>query len=149
MFWNNLRSKANDLAAEVKKKAAQFNNATFKEGTMAICALVALADSELEKAERSRIASVILKTEALQVFDVAELKAEFERYCDELSDDFDFAKIGLVQKVGRLKGKPEAEYAVGIALLVANADGTFEDSEKEVVTEICRRLGLNPADYVQ
>lgn len=150
MSWlNKLRSSANDAVAGLKTKAAQFNNATFRDATMAICALVATADGRVDDAEKQAIANCITSLDALKVFAPADLIAKFNEYCDAINKDAIFGKMNVMGAVGKIKGKGEQpDTAVQIALAVANSDGDFAASEKARVVEICRSLGLDGAAYV-
>lgn len=135
-----------DFQASAKTKLAQFNNAQFKKAAMATCALIAAADGEIEAEEKKKVANLIQKNDLLQVFNAAELRDLFLEYAEQASDDFD--KIDLLGYIGKLKGNEEQSImCVRIGLVIANADGEFEDSEKKVVAEICKSLGLNAAEY--
>jgi len=139
-WFNNL---ANDLTTKFK----QLNNSTFKKGAMATCALVAAADGKIDPSEKTKVAQLIAKNEMLQVFNAGELRDLFLDYCGKAEDEFD--RIDLFALVRKLKGNADqATYAVKVALIIANADGVFDDDEKAVVTEICQTLGIPAADYV-
>jgi tellurite resistance protein TerB len=136
-----------NFADQAKTKLAQFNNATFKNAAMATCALVAAADGSIDPEEKKKVAALIQKNEMLQAFNAGELRDLFLSYCDKATDDFD--RIDLFSEVRKLKSNPEqAEYAVKVALIIANADGVFDDDEKATVTEICKTLGLPASEYV-
>ncbi len=148
-FWNKLKQNASDAMAGLKTKAAQFNNSTFRDATMAICALVASADGKIEDSEKAAIGACITSLDALKVFAPADLIAKFNEYCDQINKDKVFGKIAVMGVVGKIKGKGEQpDTAVQIALAVANSDGDFAQSEKVVVAEICRTLGLDSKAYV-
>ena len=62
-FLDKLRQGFADTKAALTTKAAQFKNATFRDATMGICALVASADgnvSDDEKAQLFRTADVFV-----------------------------------------------------------------------------------------
>ena len=148
-FFSNLRQKAAETKAALTNKVAQFNNSSFLDATMAICALVASADGKIEDSEKSAIGACITSLEALKVFAPADLIAKFNEYCEQINKDKVFGKIAVMGVVGKIKGKGEQpDTAVQIALAVANSDGDFADVEKKVVVEICRTLGLDGKAYV-
>lgn len=136
----------NDFTAKAKTKLAQFNNGPFKDATMAVCALVSAADGQIEAEEKKKVASLIQNNELLSVFDPVQLRDTFLSYADKAVDDF--TRLDLINAVRRLKGNDEqADTAMRIGLIIANADGDFEDSEKKIVRELCTVLSLNPANY--
>jgi len=148
-FFDKLKNSVASLSADLKGRASRFNNSNFKNATMAICALVATADGSIQPEEKRKVAGCIGSTEALSAFDAKELKTQFENYCDEINEDVDFGRVNLLRAVAKLKGKPdESDAAIQIALIIANADGVFQDCEKDQVRTICRTLGVDPKAYV-
>lgn len=134
-----------DLKANAKQKFAQWNNATFKNGIMAACALMTAADGKVEAEEKKKVAKVIQTNELLSVFDAGELAMLFGDFIGDAQDDI--ARLRLVSMVGKLKGTEQAPYVMQVAIVIANADGEFAEVEKNVARELCRSLGLNAADY--
>jgi tellurite resistance protein TerB len=146
-FFSSLLEAGSDLKDGLKHKARQFNNATFKNSLMAVCALIAAADGTIEPEEKTKVAKLIGSNEALADFDAVELRDTFLGYCDKAKDEF--ARFDLLSEVRKIKGhRDQAETAMKIGLIIANADGNFDDSEKKVVVELCKALGLPSEDYV-
>ena len=137
----------NDFTSGMKSRYAQLNNKTFKDAAMATCALIAAADGNIDPSEKTKVAGLISKNELLQAFKATELRDLFLAYCDQATDEF--ARLDLLNVVAKLKKTPDqADTAVKIALIIANADGDFSDDEKAVVKELCAKLGLVYANYV-
>lgn len=148
-FFDTLRQKASETMSTLKTKTAQFKNATFRDATMGICALVATADGNVDDSEKQAIGSLITSLEALKVFPPADLIAKFNEYCEAINKDKVFGPITVSAVVAKIKGKGEQpDVALQVALAIANADGNFDDKEKARVKEICRTLGLDAASYV-
>lgn len=136
-----------DFVATAKSKVAQFNNANFKNAAMAVCALIAAADGTIDASEKKKVAALISKNEMLSVFSGAELGQLFNGFCDKATDDF--SRLDLLNLVRKLKGHDDqADTALRVALVIANADGVFSDDEKKVVSELCQVLGLASSAYV-
>lgn len=147
-FFNRLKGAAQSLAGDLQKAGKQFMNREFAEASMAACALIAAADGKIDPTERSKTAQFISSNSMLQSFDVATLKQKFDFYCGKLEQDFDFGKIEAIQAVSKLKSKPDAaRAAVQVAVVIANADGNFDDHERRVLKEICNAVGINPAEF--
>lgn len=148
-FLKNLRDRAVEAKNALTTKAAQFKNSTFRDATMGICALVASADGNVSDEEKTAIGALITSLDALKVFPPAELIAKFNEYVDTVNKDKTFGPISINGVIGKIKGKGEQpDTAVQIALAIANSDGDFADSEKKIVVEICRTLGLDGSAYV-
>lgn len=136
-----------DFTAQAKTKLSQYNNATFKNATMAVCALVAAADGSIAPEEKSKVAGLISKNEMLSVFNATELRNTFLGYCDKAQDEF--SRIDLLNLVRKIKGDDaQADTVLKVAIIIANSDGNFDDTEKKVVGELCVVLGLPVANYV-
>lgn len=136
----------NDFYASASTRIAQFNNSTFKDAAMATCALIAAADGSISAEEKKKVAGLIGNNELLKVFNATELRDSFLRFADMAVDDF--ARLDLLNAVRKLKGnEAQADTALKIALIIANADGTFSEAEKKVVAELCGVLGVPSAPY--
>ncbi len=148
-FFDKLKKGASDAVSGLKTKTAQFKNSTFRDATMAICALVASADGTVDDSEKRAIGALITSLDALKVFEPADLIAKFNEYCDAIAKDKTFGPITVGAVVGKIKGKGEQpDVALQVALAIANADGNFDEKEKARVKEICRTLGLDATAYV-
>jgi tellurite resistance protein TerB len=136
----------NDFKASASKSLTQFNNKTFKDAAMAVCALVSASDGSVSKEEKSKVAGLIRANELLQVFNAEELRDTFLAFCDKATDDF--ARLDLLNIVRKLKGNDaQADTALKVALIIANSDGSFSDTEKKVVQELCTLLNVPAANY--
>ncbi len=147
-FLDQLKALANQGVAAGQEGFARFNNATFADASMAACALIAAADRHIDAQERSRTAAFITSSDKLKAFDVGKLRAKYDAYCDKVTSDFDFGKIELLQVIGKAAKKPEeARAVVQLAVVIANADGNFDEQEQIVMREIIYALNLNPAEF--
>ena len=138
-----------DKLNEFKNKASQsvkrFQNDTFKEAVISICARVAAADGTIDPSEKSSVARAIQAFDALKVFDARELGQLFNSYCDDATDEF--GVISLNGRIAKLANNREAALtAVQIGIAVANSDGDFAPAEKKAVRDILKLLKLSEAD---
>ena len=147
-FWDQLKSGVNQIGKKLETELARFRNKEFAESAMACCALVTAADGTIDEAERRRTAEFIGRHPAMQAFPIADLQARYNEYCNKLAADFDFAKIEILQLIGKLRNKPDqARAIIQVAIVIGGADGTFSDVERKVVREACLALGLDPAEF--
>ena len=147
-FLDNLKKEAQNLSAQVQTKASQFKNADFANGCMAMCALIASADGNVDSSERSKTAALIVNNETLKIFPASELKTKFDFYVDKINADVDFGRIEAIQAIGKLKGKDDqARAVVQIGIVIGGADGNFDPDEKKAVRDACLAAGLPPADF--
>ncbi|MEZ4606844.1 MAG: TerB family tellurite resistance protein [Deinococcales bacterium] len=147
-FWNNLKTKAQEMSDGLKTKVSQFKSNDFANASMAVCALIAAADGTIDPSERRKTAAFIGSSDVLSVFPVADIKAKFDEYCNKVEADFDFGKVDLLQVVGKLAKKPEqARAVIQIGIIIGGADGDFSNTEKTALKEICRTLNIPPSEY--
>lgn len=134
-----------DFKASAAKKIAQYKNATFRDGVLSASALIVAADGKVDPAERAKVVSLVARSELLQAFEAGDLGKQFDGLLDKAADEF--ARLDLLRAVGKLKGSEGADTAMRCVLILANADGVFDDSEKKVAKEIATALGLKADDY--
>lgn len=147
-LWDQLTSKTQHMSAQLSTKKDQFRSKDFAAGSMAMCALIAAADGQVDAQERRKTAALIASNDVLSVFAPAELQQKFDFYCDKLTRDFDFGKLEAISTIGKLKDKPEQARAVlSIGVIIGGADGTFDEHERQAVKEACFAVGIDPAEF--
>ncbi len=147
-FFDQLKSRTQEMSGQLKTKAGQFKNKEFAAGSMAMCALIAAADGSIDASERQKTAALIMSNDVLGIFDPAELKTKFDFYCDKLSSDYDFGKVEAIATIGKLRSKPDqARAVIQIGIIIGGSDGNFDADEKKAVKEACLAVGIPPADF--
>lgn len=132
------------LAAEV----AKFKNKDFMDAAVAAIAMIAAADGMIAPAEKAKMMGIVQRSEELKAFETEKVIEAFKKYADNFEFDAGFGKAEALKAIGKLRGKDEqARHVVRVACLIGGADGNFDENEKTAVREICRDLGLNPADF--
>lgn len=147
-FWDQLKQRSNDMNAQLKLKTGQFKNKDFAKASMAVCALIAAADGSIDAEERRKVVGLITSNDVLSIFPAAELRADFENFCNKLENDYDFGKLEAVQAIAKLKKKEDqARAVISIGIIIGGADGNFDDNEKKAVREACFAVGISPAEF--
>ncbi|WP_067460362.1 tellurite resistance TerB family protein [Actinomadura macra] len=147
-FWTKLRESTQTLQSQLLSKKNELQSATFRDASMAMCALVAAADGSVDPSERQRTASLIASNDVLKNFPADVLQQRFNDNVSKLTADFAFGKVSVLQDIAKTKKKPtEARAVIQIGIIIGGADGHFDDSEKAVVREACLAVGLDPAEF--
>jgi len=147
-FWDSLKTKTQDMNAQLKTKTGQFKNKEFAAGSMAMCALIAAADGSIDPTERRKTASLIMSNDVLGIFPPSDLQQKFDFYCDKLTSDYDFGKVEAIATIGKLKSKPEqARAVIQIGIIIGGADGNFDQHERAAVREACFAVGIAPTEF--
>jgi tellurite resistance protein TerB len=147
-FFDQLKSRTQEMSSQLKSKAGQFKNKEFANGSMAMCALVAAADGSIDASERQKTAGLIMSNDVLSIFPPNELREKFDFYCDKLTKDYDFGKVEAIASISRLKSKPDqARAVIQIGIIIGGSDGNFDDDEKKAVKEACFAVGIPPAEF--
>lgn len=136
-----LKSQLTSLKTELKSGA-------YRDASMAMCALVAAADGNVDPAERQHVESLILNNDVLQNFPADQLRQRFNRHVDQLSRDFQQGKAEALTEIAKAAKKPtEARAVVQTGFVVAGADGYIAQTEEQVLREACATLGLSPQEF--
>lgn len=147
-LWNRLRESTQTMQSQLLAKKNDLKSGAFRDASMAMCALVAAADGNVDATERQRTASLIATNEVLQNFPADDLQRRFNEYVDKLTADFAFGKVSVLQDIGKVNKKPaEARAVIQIGIIIGGADGNFDDNEKAVVREACQAVNLPPAEF--
>lgn len=141
-FFDDAFDALKDGVEKVVTEGKKFMNKSFLKATVAACVRVAAADGNIDSDEKQKTLAIIERNEYLKVFKKKDVVKIFNECTDAL--DFD-ATVGvgeLDQMIAPLKGKPEAALLVRVCCAIGEADGTFDDDEKKVVSEIAALLDV-------
>lgn len=118
------------------------------EAVVAACAMVAAADGTISSEEKQKMAGFMRNSDELKHFPMPDVIAFFEKVVGNFDFDAEIGKAEALKVIGRLRGKEEqARIMVRVACAIGASDGEFDQDERGVVRNICKELGLNPADF--
>ncbi|MET7929677.1 tellurite resistance TerB family protein [Streptomyces sp. NPDC005349] len=147
-LWDRFKESASTMQTQLMAKKNDLKSGAFRDASMAMCALVAAADRNVDPAERSRVAQLISTNEVLQNFPADQLQSRFDANLNKLTADFDFGKVSVLQEIAKAKKKPaEARAVIQIGIVIGGADGDFDKTEQGVVREACLMLDLPPHEF--
>ncbi|MDG9725044.1 MULTISPECIES: tellurite resistance TerB family protein [unclassified Streptomyces] len=126
----------------------ELKSGAYRDASMAMCALVAAADGQVEPAERQRVEELIVSNEVLQNFPADQLRQRFNQHVDRLVGNFELGKSEALQVIAKAAKKPaEARAVIQTGMVIAGADGVFEPSEQYAIREACTALGVSPSEF--
>jgi tellurite resistance protein len=116
---------------------------------VAACALVAMADGYLDASERQKMTEFVHQSEELRVFDTNKVLQKFNMFVSRIENDRMLGRAEAFRALGKIRTKPEiARLVARYCIAIGYADGNFDNNEKQMVSDICRELGLNPAEFL-
>ncbi|WP_254812198.1 tellurite resistance TerB family protein [Streptomyces cavourensis] len=147
-LWDRIKESASSMQAQLEAKKNDLKSGAFRDASMAMCALVAAADGQIDPSERQRVAALIANNDVLKNFPADDLQRRFNDYLNKLTADFDFGKVSVLQEIAKAKKKPaEARAVIQIGIIIGGADGDFDKTEQAVVREACFALDLPPHEF--
>ncbi|MGW4032650.1 tellurite resistance TerB family protein [Streptomyces sp. NPDC004838] len=136
-----LKSQLGSLKTELK-------SGSYRDASMAMCALVAAADGSVDPAERQHVESLILQNDVLRNFPPEQLRQRFNKHVDQLTFNFQQGKAEVLREIAKAAKKPvEAKAVVQTGFVVAGADGYIAPAEEQVLREACAALGVSPQEF--
>ena len=147
-FMDDLKSRASKLQDNLKDNIKKFKNKDFMEAVVAGCALVAYADGVIKPEEKNKMLRFIQQSDDLKMFDMNQVIESFQKQIQKFDFDVNIGKGEALKAIGKLAKKPEeAKMMVWVCCAIGAADGNFDDTEKQVVREICQTLTLDPKEF--
>jgi len=144
-FFDRLQSGIKKLGTDIGREITKFNHRDFYECSMAACALIALADGKITAEEQKKTAEWFTHHEILKAFDVEILRNRFNFWCAKIKENPEFGRIEALQTIGKLRAKrDEANALIQVCLIIAKADGQFDEVEQAVIKDICQTLDIDP-----
>ncbi|MDF2785529.1 MAG: Tellurium resistance protein TerB [Pantoea eucrina] len=147
-FFNSLKDKFSAGRDELTKQVGRYKNRAFLEGTVAVCARIAVASDGVSSEEKQKMMGFLRASPELSIFDTNEVIQFFEKLVTSFSFDMEVGKGETMKYILALKNKPEqAQLAVRVGIAVAKSDGDFDATEQANAREIIQALGFQPAEF--
>ncbi|MBM7654604.1 TerD family protein [Neobacillus cucumis] len=143
MEWaNNQKKRAQELFYRYKSQ-------DLLDAVVAACALVAMADGHLDPSERQKMMDFVNQSEELRVFETAKVIQKFNHFVSRMEQDRMMGRADAFRALAKIRTKPEiARLVARYCIAIGYADGNFDQNEQQMVSDICRELGLNPAEFL-
>lgn len=146
-IWDQIKKNAEAVHGELAKQVSRYKGLPILEWVTISAALITKADTVVTTAEVDKVISVLTKHPALAGFSADEKAKKFRDALKAADDELE--SILLWGKLAGMKSNPEAAATiVNIAVMIANADGDFAESEKAVVRRICKTVDLDPSAFL-
>ncbi|NUU26241.1 MAG: tellurite resistance TerB family protein [Streptomycetaceae bacterium] len=147
-MWDKFKQTVQHMQAQLTAKKDVLTSDAFRDASMAMCALVADADGVIDASETRKVAQLIVANEALRNLDKNDLQRRFHDYIDVLRTEGQIGKENVLRDIAKVRGNAdEARAVVQIGIVIGGADGRFDPTERTVVREVCRVLGIARADF--
>lgn len=145
---NQVKNAFNTGREELTKQVGRFKNRKFMEGTVAVCARIAVSSDGVSAEEKQKMIGFLKSSEELKVFETAEVIEFFNKLVTSFDFDMEIGKGETMKYILALKSQPEAaQLAVRVGIAVAKSDGNFDQDEQKAVREIATALGFEPAEF--
>lgn len=151
--WSPNQTDYAQWASQQKRKAqelfARYKSQDVLDAIVAACALVSLADGRLDPSERQKMIEFVNQSEELRVFETNKVIQQFNYFVQKIERDSIIGRAEAFRAIGRVRSKPEiARLVARYCIALGFADGHFDPSEKQTVSDICMELGLNPHEFL-
>ncbi len=147
-FFNKVKDALSAGRDELTKQVGRFKHKKFMQGTVAVCARIAVTSDGVSSEEKQKMIGFLKSSPELKVFDTKEVIDFFNELVDSFGFDYEIGKGETMKYIMALKDQPEAaQLAVRVGIAVAKSDGDFDQSEQKAVIEIAQALGFTPAEF--
>lgn len=147
-FIGKVKGAFNTGREELTRQVGRYKNKKFMQGTVAICARIAVASDGVSAEEKQKMMGFLRSSEELKVFDTSEVIEFFNKLVSSFDFDMEIGKGETMKYALALKDQPEAaQLALRVGIAVAKSDGNFDQDEQTAVREIAVALGFSPAEF--
>jgi stress response protein SCP2/tellurite resistance protein len=151
--WSPNQTDYTEWANQQKRKAQElfnrYKSQDVLEAVVAACALVSMADGYLDATERQKMIEFVNSSEELRVFDSNKVIQRFNYFVSRIEADRMIGRAEAFRALGKIRSKPEiARLVARYCIAIGYADGNFDHNEMQMVSDICRELGLNPGEFL-
>ena len=147
-FFDKVKDAFNTSRDELTKQVGRFKNKKFMQGTVAVCARIAVASDGVSSEEKQKMIGFLRSSDELKVFETNEVIEFFNKLVTSFDFDVEIGKGETMKYILALKDQPEAaQLALRVGVAVAKSDGNFDADEQQAVREIAVALGFSPAEF--
>lgn len=134
---------SNTTTTEIQKiDISRFKNKDFLEAIIAACTLVATADGAVDAKEKAVLAEAIKTHPSLKIFEVTQVMNSFDKFIANFEFSPNIGKTDAFQAVQKVKVRSEeSRLLIQLCCAIGTAEGDFNAQEKEMVKELCHKLG--------
>ncbi|MGK7941888.1 MAG: tellurite resistance TerB family protein [Crocosphaera sp.] len=128
----------------IAKHQQKVHQKQFLEAVMGACALLAIADGDIDFAELMARDYILDHIEQLQVFDANEAAEIFRIKAEALQNNYQQEKTKIIDLITPYNQDEElAPLLLKICLIIAKADRNLSSSEQEIINELKQVLDIN------
>jgi stress response protein SCP2/tellurite resistance protein len=140
---------ANQQKQRAQELFTRYKSQDVLDAVVAGCALVGMADGRLDPSEREKMLEFVHQSQELRVFDTQKVVQRFNYFVGRIEQDPIIGRAEGFKALGKVRTKPEmARLIARYCIAIGYADGHFDQNEKQMVTDICHELGLNPVEFL-
>lgn len=133
---------------ELTRQVGRFKNKKFMQGTVAVCARIAVSSDGVSAEEKQKMMGFLRSSDELKVFDTKEVIDFFNKLVSSFDFDMEIGKGETMKYILALKDQPDAaQLALRVGIAVAKSDGNFDADEQKSAREIAVALGFEPAEF--
>lgn len=147
-LFNKVKSTLSASRVELVKQVGRFKNKKFMQGTVAVCARIAVSSDGVSAEEKQKMMGFLRSSEEMKVFDTNEVIDFFNKLVSSFDFDMEIGKGETMKYILALKDQPEAaQLAVRVGIAVGKSDGIFDPDEQAATREIIAALGFNAEEF--
>ena len=130
-LFNKVKSTLSASRVELVKQVGRFKNKKFMQGTVAVCARIAVSSDGVSAEEKQKMMGFLRSSEEMKVFDTNEVIDFFNKLVSSFDFDMEIGKGETMKYILALKDQPEAaQLAVRVGIAVGKSDGNFDPDEQ-------------------
>ncbi|EPG8310341.1 tellurite resistance TerB family protein [Klebsiella aerogenes] len=147
-LFDKVKSTFTASREELVKQVGRFKNKKFMQGTVAVCARIAVSSDGVSAEEKQKMMGFLRSSEEMKVFDTNEVIDFFNKLVSSFDFDMEIGKGETMKYILALKDQPEAaQLAVRVGIAVGKSDGNFDPDEQAAAREIIAALGFSAEEF--
>lgn len=147
-LFDKVKSTFTASRAELVKQVGRYKNKKFMQGTVAVCARIAVSSDGVSAEEKQKMMGFLRSSEEMKVFDTNEVIDFFNKLVSSFDFDMEIGKGETMKYILALKDQPEAaQLAVRVGIAVGKSDGNFDPDEQAAAREIIAALGFSAEEF--
>lgn len=148
-FFDKLKEMASSAQSAIEGEVSRFKHRDELDALVGASVMIAAADGKITGDEKQKLLGFLQNSALTKAYSVDQIVKAFGEHSARFDFDVEVGQSEVLRIVGKQRANVETARAIArLAVMIAKADGNFDESEKVATSRIVTELGLNPSEFL-
>jgi tellurite resistance protein TerB len=148
-FLASIRGAAKSAQNALEGEFSRLTNKGALDAMVGASVMIAAADGNISGDEKTKLLGYLKNSALTKAYSTDQVIKAFTDHAERFDFDKDVGESEALRIISKQRGDVDTARAIArLCIMIASADGNFDDSERRAATKIINELGLNPSEFL-